>query len=81
MNGLLMTTLCKVFIMSPERSLASLGMTRSIRGLKVSGENFTGNILTANLLDHTQIVIPNEVRDPLGFSRKLSYDLVCKNVL
>ena len=37
-----------------------------IYGQQVSGENFTGKILTANLPDQNQIVIPNEVRDLSG---------------
>jgi len=45
-------------------------------GYKVSGENFTGKILTVNLLDQNQIVIPNEVRDLSGFIMNTLHNVV-----
>jgi len=44
---------------------------------KVSGENFTGKILTANLLiSHGKCVIPNEVRDLSGLIMNTLHNVV-----
>ena len=52
------------FQLNPGGSLTSFGMTILALIKKVSGENFTSKILTANLLtSQEKCVIPNEVRD------------------